>query len=289
MESNPGRVNERGEEGNTPLILAVEQFKDLPMVVWLLDEKGADVNVTTMRGSSSLHKANRLDILNVLMDRGANPVVRDEYGLTILMEQTRLGLVENVARLLQDPRVRATIDVPNQSGGTALFYASLHRLAPPFLAQLLLQAGANPLVADSEGATPFAIVQQRYPSRHTTIALLQQAIAEAEKTALLIKARRVVTLATSTHAIPSYLQDRVAQYLPLPCLMLTSTMDGHDDSVGEGRSFHIMIAFLLRMGGGPEGKDMPRGAFGVVLDLLMPRWDPLRRGLGQEEEQLEFE
>lgn len=112
-----------------------------------------------------------------------------------------------MARLLQDPRVRATIDVPNQSGGTALFYASLHHFAFPSLVQLLLQAGANPLVADGEGAKPLAIVQQRYPSRHTIIALLQQAIAEAEKTALLIKARRVVTLATSIKVIQSVTQN----------------------------------------------------------------------------------
>ena len=33
------------------------------------------------------------------------------------------------------------------------------------------------------------------------------------------------------------------------------------------------------MGGGPKGEGMPRDVFRVVLDLVMPFWDPLRRGI----------
>ena len=38
-----------------------------------------------------------------------------------------------------------------------------------------------------------------------------------------------------------------------------------------------MLAFLLGIDGGPENTGMPRDVFRVVLDLVMPSWDPLRR------------
>ena len=37
------------------------------------------------------------------------------------------------------------------------------------------------------------------------------------------------------------------------------------------------MAFLLGMEGGWKSAGMLRGVFRVVLDLLMPSWDPLRR------------
>jgi len=40
-----------------------------------------------------------------------------------------------------------------------------------------------------------------------------------------------------------------------------------------------MLAFLVGMEGGPKGGGMPRDVFRVVLDMLMPTWDPLRRGV----------
>jgi len=73
----------------------------------LLDEKGADVNATTALGTSALHYAKTLDILNALLDHGGDPTRIDFLGWSALMHQMRNGTV--VARLLQDPRVRATI------------------------------------------------------------------------------------------------------------------------------------------------------------------------------------
>jgi len=45
----------------------------------------------------------------------------------------------------------------------------------------------------------------------------------------------------------------------------------------EGRTFRSMLAFLFGMDGGPENMGMPRDVLRVVVDLLMPTWDPLRR------------
>lgn len=50
VEANPGLANEwdvegyRDVEGYTPLYVAVEYMKNLSLVLWLLDEKGANVN-----------------------------------------------------------------------------------------------------------------------------------------------------------------------------------------------------------------------------------------------------
>jgi hypothetical protein len=62
-------------------------------------------------------------------------------------------------------------------------------------------------------------------------------------------------------------------------LTLVPVTGGHTDIEDEEESgkFRTMLNFLLGIGGGPEGGGMPRDVFRVVLDLLMPAWDPLRK------------
>ena len=66
--------------------------------------------------------------------------------------------------------------------------------------------------------------------------------------------------------MPTYLQGRVARGQPLPRV--------------EASRLRSSVGFLLGIGGAPEGKAMPERAFRVVMDLLMPSWDPLRAGVG---------
>ena len=44
VEANPGLVNDRDDGGCTPLYVAACGIKSLALTVWLVDEKGADVN-----------------------------------------------------------------------------------------------------------------------------------------------------------------------------------------------------------------------------------------------------
>jgi len=44
VEANPGRVDDKDRYGRTPLYVAVRDIKSLALTVWLVDEKGADVN-----------------------------------------------------------------------------------------------------------------------------------------------------------------------------------------------------------------------------------------------------
>jgi len=56
---------------------------------------------------------------------------------------------------------------------------------------------------------------------------------------------------------------------------------GGNDGEEEASKLRNMVSFLFESGGVPEGKRMPRRTFGVVADLLMPSWEPLRKGAGQ--------
>lgn len=52
-----------------------------------------------------------------------------------------------------------------------------------------------------------------------------------------------------------------------------------EDEDDERRALCTLLTFVLGMGGGPQGTGIPREVFRVVLDLLMPKWDSLRRGV----------
>lgn len=153
---------------------------------------------------------------------------------------------------------------------------------------LLLEAGANPTLVKNNGQTPSALLREHHPSHHTTIALLEQAL-DAEKIAPLVKARRLTIAARSNIVAPSCLQARVARGQPLPHVVLQPMTGGQTDGEDEeeDRKFLTMLAFLLGTGGGPEGEGMPRDVFRVMLDLLMPSWDPLRRGVVRDGRQLQ--
>ena len=174
----------------------------------------------------------------------------------------------------------------NTYGSTALHFACncdnsilYHNRKVAFDVRLLLRAGANPLLMNRHGRAPVACLRQRCPSYHAAIALLDQfpdAKKDADKAFLLIKGRRLAVAATSNAPPPSYLQGRVVRDQPLPCMAQQPATGCQDE---KGRKLRRMVAFLLRMEGGPKGEGMPRDVFRVVLGLLMPSWDPLRRGI----------
>ena len=114
--------------------------------------------------------------------------------------------------------------------------------------------------------------------KSAAIAVLEQ-VPDAEKTLILVKARRLAVSADSNAAPPSYMQGRVGRGEPLPQVAVVPVTG----RVKKRRQFRTMLAFLVGMRVGPEGKGMPRDVFRVVLDLLMPTWDPLRRGVAGAE------
>ena len=135
-------------------------------------------------------------------------------------------------------------------------------------------------------------IRWRHPDHQALIALLedyQDAKEDAEKASLLVKARRLAIAAHSNAVAPSCLQGRLARGQPLPRVTLTPLTAGQNDGEKEeeeeeeekeegGQEYEerkLRTALAFMCGVGREG--MPRDVFRVVVDLLMPSWDPLRR------------
>ena len=65
----------------------------------------------------------------------------------------------------------------------------------------------------------------------------------------------------------------------MPRVILTPITGANKSTKERRRKLRTMLAFVSGMSGGPKDKGMPRDVFRVVMDLLMPTWDPLRRGI----------
>ncbi len=106
-------------------------------------------------GETALHIATkRSDApwVGFLLQEGANANSRDSAGNTPLMAATQVRWTEGVRIFLQ---VKAQVDLQNRLGETALQKAVQNR--DSFTAKMLIDAGANPDVSDSSGASPRAL------------------------------------------------------------------------------------------------------------------------------------
>ena len=81
-----------------------------------------------------------------LANKGANPNLADNRGVTPLMVASQLGFFEGVQALIT---AGARVDEPNQAGETPLITA-VHRRDTQMM-RVLLTAGANPDRADNSG------------------------------------------------------------------------------------------------------------------------------------------
>jgi len=90
-DANPTRVDDWDAGGITPLYTAVNQ-NNMALVLWLLEEKGANVNNKSYWGHAPLHAplhdAVFLEILTALLDRGADPTVLNKKHQSALMLNT---------------------------------------------------------------------------------------------------------------------------------------------------------------------------------------------------------
>ena len=97
-------INEVDDEGNTALLVAVR--KNQSEVVGELLKKGADFSVANRFNQNAMSlavKSGFTKCIQLLKDRGCP--LRDPSGYSALFEATRLGKIEVVDLLLQDPAV----------------------------------------------------------------------------------------------------------------------------------------------------------------------------------------
>ena len=155
----------RDGQGRTALLLAthgnnVDAARELI-------EAGADVNAKdALQDSAYLYAGARgLDeILAMTPAHGADLRSTNRYGGTALIPAAERGHVATVRMLL---RAGVAVDHVNRLGWTALQEAILLGDGGPRhvqIVQLLLDAGADPELADGDGVTPLAHARQRgYP------------------------------------------------------------------------------------------------------------------------------
>ncbi|WP_345777912.1 ankyrin repeat domain-containing protein [Stenotrophomonas maltophilia] len=152
----------RDGKGRTALLLATHA-NNVDAARELI-EAGADVNAKdALQDSAYLYAGARgLDeILAMTLAHGADLRSTNRYGGTALIPAAERGHVATVRTLL---RAGVAVDHVNRLHWTALLEAILLGDGGPRhvqIVQLLLDAGADPELADGEGVTPLAHARQR--------------------------------------------------------------------------------------------------------------------------------
>ena len=95
------------------------------------------------------------EILQFLLEHGANAELADSYGYTPLIWAARFNKYECTAVLV---RHKVVLDAITLYGQTALWWASYEGYLP--IVQLLVQSGANIERASNGGRTPIAIARE---------------------------------------------------------------------------------------------------------------------------------
>lgn len=159
-----------GDGTTTPLLLAAGSDTGDAALAYLL-ERGADPNRTDEAGHSALmHAASRHSLIcaRALVEHGASPVVEPSRKVRGRVNALHMAAIGNRSRhesaellefLLGLPRLRAQIDARDDWGRTPLCCAATYGTADDVRA--LLEAGADPTIANRDGHTPLAIARAR--------------------------------------------------------------------------------------------------------------------------------
>ena len=155
-------VEMQDENGRTALIIAAYQ-NNLPIANVLI-QMGADVNKQDNTQQSAYLIATSegyLELLKVTLQAGADVHSKDSYNGTGLIRAADRGHVEIIQELL---KTDIEIDHINNLGWTALLEAIILGDGGPRhteVVRLLVEAGADVNLADSNGITPLAHARQR--------------------------------------------------------------------------------------------------------------------------------
>jgi len=155
-------IEARDADGRSALLLATRAGAiDAARV---LIEAGADVNAKDRIDDSPYLYAGAegpLEILRMTLGNGADLASVNRYGGTALIPAAHHGHPEIVRELLG---TAIDIDHVNKLGWTALLETVILGDGGPVhteILRLLLDAGADPAIADADGVTPLAHAEQR--------------------------------------------------------------------------------------------------------------------------------
>jgi uncharacterized protein len=130
---------------------------------WLAD-KGVALNEWNTQGCTALWLAcldGRTSAVRLLLERGADPSIAGPCGGTPLMTATQTGHLEVVRVLLGNPSGETTINERDEGGATALWWACSYGRGG--FVRALLESGADPTMADTNGRIPMDIAKQDPP------------------------------------------------------------------------------------------------------------------------------
>ena len=210
------------------------------------------------------------------------------------------GHIRCVVMLIDRGGDALDLSAKDDGGRTALFKAAFHGHTD--IAQLLVQAGADPTIPNNSGET--ALDAAGHCNDQLCIPLLEAALIEPQRSRLLFKARALLEAAHATHkartdaqtkghpaplqqqaaiaAAPIYLKQRVAQAQELPRVAI---QHNHHEEEQEKLAACVKYALGLEGGGGVvlfEGEEPAVGMLWEVLvelvELVVPKWDPAREG-----------
>lgn len=156
------RVDARDSRGRTALLAATHG--NHVEATRLLIAAGADVNAKDdIQDSAYLYAGahGRTEILKMTLAAGADLKSVNRFGGTALIPACHYGHVDVVKVLLA---TKIDVDHVNRLGWTALLEAVILGDGGPAhteIVQLLLEAGANPNIADREGVTPLGHAKRR--------------------------------------------------------------------------------------------------------------------------------
>jgi hypothetical protein len=157
-------LNDRDTRGRTALMAAVHGNK--PETARLLIEAGADVNIQDQRLDNMLLYASAeglREMVELAIKTGADTRLTNRFGGTALIPAADRGHVDIVEILLTSTDV--DVNHINNLGWTALLEAVIlgdggtrHQQ----IVALLLQYGADPLIADRDGVTALAHARRNH-------------------------------------------------------------------------------------------------------------------------------
>lgn len=122
-----------------------------------VNAKGGDADATPVLWAS---KRGNLQVIQLLLANGANPLLRDDQGYNLLHSATLDGNLLQLTLLLHQPEL--PVDAPDASGHTSLMWAAYKGF--PACVDLLLRWGADVRAKDDMGFTAlhWALVKGNY-------------------------------------------------------------------------------------------------------------------------------
>lgn len=150
-------IKNTDESGMALMLASHNGHKDL--VKFLLDSKITDINKQNIDGDTALIWATwkgHINVVQLLIEKGAKLDLKDDHGNTALMEAVREGHIE-IAKLLISHKTN--INAQNHHGSTPIMWAAYYHHAN--IAQLLIDNHADINIKNNDKKTALMIAKER--------------------------------------------------------------------------------------------------------------------------------